>query len=117
LPEKLKELITLRNYKKCDKTDCRNYRGISIFPITYKILSKILLSRLTAHAKRINADHQCGFQRNRSNNDHIFCIRQILEKEWGFNETGHHLLIDFKKAYVSFTRRSYIIFTVSLVSP
>jgi len=25
-------------------------------------------------------DHQCGFRRNRSTTDHIFCIRQILEK-------------------------------------
>ena len=29
----------------------------------------------------IIGDHQCGFLRNRSTIDHIFCIRQILEKK------------------------------------
>jgi hypothetical protein len=28
----------------------------------------------------IIGDHQCEFRRNRSTNDQIFCIRQILEK-------------------------------------
>jgi hypothetical protein len=31
----------------------------------------------------------------------MFCIRQILEKKWEYNETVHQLFIDFKKAYDS----------------
>ena len=31
--------------------------------------------------------------------DHILCIRQILEKEWEYNEAVHQLFIDFKRAY------------------
>jgi hypothetical protein len=60
---------------------CSNYRGISLLSTTYKILSNILLSRLTPFAEEIVGDHQCGFRRNRSTTDHIFCIRQILEKK------------------------------------
>ena len=30
-------------------------------------------------------DHQCGFRRNRSTIDHIFCIRKILEKKLEYN--------------------------------
>ena len=48
-----------------------------------KSLSDILLSRLTPYEEEINGDHQCGFQRNRSTTDHIFCIRQILSKKVG----------------------------------
>jgi len=33
-------------YKKCNKTDCSNYKGISLLPTTYKILSTIITSRL-----------------------------------------------------------------------
>jgi len=36
--------------------------------------------------------------------DHIFCIRQILEKKWKYNEAVHQLFIDFKKAYDSLRR-------------
>ena len=52
-------------------------------------------------------DHQCGFRRNRSTTDHIFCIRQIHEKKWECNETVNQLFIDFKKAYVS-VRREFL---------
>jgi len=80
LPEEWKESIIVLIHKKRDKTDCNNYRGISLLPTTYKILSSILLSRLIPYAKEIIGDHQCGFRRNRLTIDHIFCIRQILEK-------------------------------------
>jgi hypothetical protein len=46
LPEEWKESIIIPIHKKGDKTDCNNYRGISILPTTYKMLSNILLSRL-----------------------------------------------------------------------
>jgi len=82
LPEEWKESIIVPIHKKGDKTDCNNYRGISLLPTTYNILSNILLLRLIPYAKEIIGDHQCGFRRNRSTIDHIFCISQILEKKW-----------------------------------
>ena len=85
-------------------------RSISLLPTAYKILSNILLSRLTPYAKEIIADHQCGFRRNRSTIDHIFCIRQILEKKWEYNEEVHQLFIDFKKAYDSVRRE--VLYTI-----
>ena len=61
LPEEWKESIIVPIHKKGDKTNCNNYRGISLLPTTYKILSNILLSRLTPYAGEIIGDHQCGF--------------------------------------------------------
>ena len=51
-------------------------------------------------------DHQCGFRRNMSATDHIFCIRQILKKNWEHNEAVHQLFIDFEKAYDSVRREA-----------
>jgi sorting nexin-29 len=87
-------------HKKGDKTE------IYLLPTTYKILSNILLSRLIPYAEKIVGDHQCGFRRNRSTTDHIFCIRQILEKKWEHNEAVYQLFIDFKKAYDSIRREA-----------
>ena len=42
-PEEWKESIIVHIYKKGDKTDCSNYRGMSLLPSTYKMLSYILL--------------------------------------------------------------------------
>ena len=82
LPEEWKESIIVPIYKKVNKTDCSNYRGIPLANYVQNI-STILLSRLTPYAEEIIGDHQCGFRRNGSTTDHVFCIRQILEKKMG----------------------------------
>jgi len=61
LPEEWKELIIVPIYKKGGKTDCSNYRGISLLLNTYKILSNLLPSRFTPYAGEITVGHQCGF--------------------------------------------------------
>jgi hypothetical protein len=99
LPHQWKESIIVSIHKNGHKTDCSNYRGISLQSTSYKILSNILLSRPIPEADEIIEYYQCGFQRNRSTIDQIFYIRQILEKKWEYNGTVHQLLIDFKKAY------------------
>jgi len=70
----------------------------------YKILCNILLSRLAPYEEEIIGDYQCGLQHNRSITDHIFCIFQILEKKWEYNEAIHQLVIDFKKSNDSVRR-------------
>ena len=91
--EEPKESIIVTVYKKVDKTNCCNYRSISLLPSTYKILSNIMLSKLIPYAEKIIGDHQCGFRSNRSTTDHIFCIFQILEKKWENNEAVNYLCI------------------------
>ena len=43
LTEQWKEFVIVPIYKKGDEMNCSNYRGISLFSTTYKILSNILL--------------------------------------------------------------------------
>jgi hypothetical protein len=57
------------------------------------MILNVLLSRLGKYIDEIIGDHQCGFRRNRSTSDQIFC-----------NETVHKLFIDLKKAYDSVRR-------------
>jgi len=93
-----KESIIVAIYNKSDKRDCSNYRGIPVSSATYKMLSNILISRLTPYAQENIGYQQCGFRRKRSTTDHIFCIRHTLEKDWEYSEAVHHLFVDFKKA-------------------
>jgi hypothetical protein len=77
-------------YKIGDKTECSNYRRISLPSTSYKILSIILPSRLSPYVDEIIV----GF----SITDKLlirffFCIRQILEKKWEYNETVRQLFI------------------------
>jgi len=61
LPEEWRDSIIVPLYKKGDKTDCSNYSGISLLPTVYKVLSNILLSKLTLYAEESIGDHQSGF--------------------------------------------------------
>ena len=71
-------------------------------PEEYKILSSILLSRLTSYAQEIMGDHQCKLPCNISMTDRIFCIHPVLERKWEYSEAVYQLFIDFKRAYGSF---------------
>jgi hypothetical protein len=117
LPEEWKEAIIVPIFKKGDKTDCNNYRGISLLPTCYKVLSNVLVARMTPYAEEIIGDYQCGFRRNRSTSDQMFSLRQILEKKWEFCGVVHQLFIDFKKAYDSIIRCKLYQILVSLGVP
>jgi hypothetical protein len=116
LPQQWKEPIILPIHKKGDKTDYNNYRGISLLSTAYRILSNILLTRLTPNFNEVIGENQRGFRRNRSTTYKTFYIRQILERKWKYIETEHELFIDFKEAYDSVQRENFFtIFHLNLV--
>ena len=80
LPDKWKELIIVPICKNGVIKDCGNYRGVSLLPTTYKMLSNILLSRLTPYAEENIGARHCGYQHNRSITDHIFGTIEHLRK-------------------------------------
>lgn len=99
LPESWKTGILCPLYKKGDKLLCSNYRGIVLLNVAYKVFANILYNRLLPYSEENIGEYQCGFRKNRSTTDHLFSIRQILEKCYEFNITTHHMFIDFKTAY------------------
>jgi len=79
LLEEWKESITVAICKKGDKTDCSNYGGISLLATTYKILSNIMLSRLTPQWKSlgiINVDFDATDQLLIKYSAFIKCLRK-----------------------------------------
>jgi hypothetical protein len=61
LHDQWKESIIVPVHKKGDKTDCNNYRGISLLSTSYKILSNILLSMLSPDIDKIMVIINVGF--------------------------------------------------------
>jgi hypothetical protein len=107
----------LYSLTQISKPSCSNFRSISLLSTSYRILSNILLARLTPYAEEIIGDHQCGYRLNRSMTIQIFYIRQILEKKWEFNGTVLQLYIDFNKAYIQLEGKYYTILSMSLEYP
>jgi hypothetical protein len=60
LPNQWKESIIVPIDKKGNKTDCSIYQSTSLSSTTFRILSNILLSKLTPYADEIIWHHLCG---------------------------------------------------------
>jgi len=77
-------------HKKGYIMECSNYRGVSLLNIAYKILSKIIFTRISPFAENIIGNYQCVFRKNRSKTNQIFTLRQILEKTKEFGMETHN---------------------------
>ena len=111
LPEEWKESIVVAIYKKGDKTDCINYRVISLLPTTYKIVSNILLSRLTPYSEEIIGDHQCGFRRNRSTTDHTLMHFHVRTVHFVLFITQTNKCATYIYTYININNISYMVST------
>lgn len=105
IPVEWQEAVIVPIHKKGDKLDCKNYRGISLLSTTYKILSKIILSRIEKYVASIVGEHQAGFMAGRSTTDQIFILKEIASKYWEYNKDLYILFVDFAKAYDSISRQ------------
>ena len=67
--------------KKKDRTECGNYRGISLVAHAGKILLKIIAHHLSEYCERVGIlpEEQSGFRPNRSTTDMMFVIRRLQE--------------------------------------
>ena len=68
-------------HKKKDRTECSNYRGISLGAHAGKILLKIIARRLSEYCERVGIlpEEHGGFRPNRSTTDVMFVIRRLQE--------------------------------------
>lgn len=86
LPNDWKKAIIIPLYKKGDKLDCNNYRGISLLNSVYKIFSKILLKRLEPIADRCIGEYQNGFRKGKSTIYQLAIVGQLMEKKYEFRQ-------------------------------
>jgi len=108
LPNQWKEGIICPMYKKGDRSDCTNYRPITLLNITHKIFAIILNQRQVDIIETKLCDYQTGFRANRSTIDNIFMIRQIIEKCYEYNIDIHNIFIDYTHAFDSIKRNKIL---------
>ncbi|XP_053374907.1 uncharacterized protein LOC128547166 [Mercenaria mercenaria] len=84
---------------KGDRSDCNNYRGISLLSIVEKLSARIILTRLQQLAERIYRESQCGFCAKRCTVDIIFSLRQLQEKSREQNQPMYTAFIELTKMF------------------
>lgn len=72
-----------------------NYQCISLLDTAYKILLLAILHRLEKYSTEIIRDDQCGFMKSKSTTDHIFRLRQTIEKFCEYEKDLHMMFIYF----------------------
>ena len=92
--------------KKKDRTECGNYRGISLVAHAGKVLLKITARRLSEYCERVGIlpEEQSGFRPNHSTTDVMFVIRRLQELGRKKQIPPYVYFIDLTKAYDSVDR-------------
>ena len=77
-----------------------------LLSIPGKLFAMILLERIRPIFHNHRRSERAGFTAGRSTTEHIFAIRQIIEKSKEFNKSTYIAFIDFKAAFDSVSRDS-----------
>ena len=81
VPQDMRDTKIITLFKnKGERSDCNNYRGISLLSVIGKVLAKVILIRLRKLADRVYPELQCGFRAERSTTDMVFSLHQLQEK-------------------------------------
>ena len=105
MPQDWKDANITAIFKKGDRKDCGNYRGISLLSIAGKIMARILLNRVNQMISPVVLpETQCGFREGRSTMDMVFSLRQVQDKCQEQNMPLYAVFIDFTKAFDTVSR-------------
>ena len=100
-PSKWKVSKVSAIFKKGSKSDCSNYRPISLLSIPSKIIEHLVCSQLNSHLREHNlqTEHQWGFRPQRSTEDILLYMTEKWRNAIDSGKTVAVLFIDFRKAF------------------
>ena len=96
-----KEAHIIPSYKKGDKSECSNYRPISLLPNISKIIEKAIYTKLYNFLERYNCLYkkQFGFRNSHSTNHAFISITEKIRGSLDNNEYSCGVFLDFQKAF------------------
>jgi sorting nexin-29 len=108
IPSNWRTCIICPIFKKGDKLDCNNYRGITLLNVVNKVLSTLISEKLKIITERITGEYHYGFRRDKSTIAQLFIIREMIEKHYARGIDLHVLFIDFTQAFDSVNREKLL---------
>jgi exonuclease III len=103
-PSDFKRAAIINIYKKGDRMDCTNYRGISLLSVPGKVYTVLILGRVKSLLDAKLLEHQAGFRPGRSCADQIFTLRNLMSISKSDQQPLYMCFIDLQKAYDTVNR-------------
>ena len=89
-------------FKKGDRKQCTNYKGISLLSLPAKVYAKCLERKCREIVESKLEDGQCGFCPGRSTTDQIFTLKQIWRNLGCMAKIFLHVFSNLKKHMTEF---------------
>jgi hypothetical protein len=104
VPKDWENGIIMPLFKKGDRMDLDNYRGITLMDVVGKVFSGILRDRLEKFYEGKIVEEQAGFRKGRGCVDQGFTLAQVVLKRLEVQQNTYLCFVDLKKAYDSVWR-------------
>ena len=105
-PKIWRESIIVPLYKKGNRNDPNNYRGISLTSTLSKVFLHVINTRIQEWTEEHGwvSEEQAGFRKGYSTIDNIFTLHGIIERYLGRKKKVYAAFIDYHKAFDSISR-------------
>ena len=106
MPQQLEDATIMALHEKKGRTECGNFRGISLVAHAGKILLKIITRRLSEYCERVGIlpEEKSGFRPNRFTTGMMFVVRWLQELARKKRIPLYVCFIDLTKSYDSVDR-------------
>ena len=100
-PSRWREGVVVNLFKKGDKTDPGNYRGITLLNTVGKVFCKLLNDRIVGVLEKEGriSEGQAGFRIKRSCVDHVYTVGRIIQGRKQAKLPTYCFFLDVQKAY------------------
>ena len=101
VPRQWREGLIVNLFKKGDREDPGNYRGITLLSVVGKVLCKVLNNRLVHCLDKEGVLHegQAGFRVNRSCMDNVYTLNEIVQGRLKEDKETYAFFLDVQKVY------------------
>ena len=101
VPKQWREGLIVNLFKKGDREDPGNYRGIALLSVVGKVFCKLLNNTLVQCLDEGGALHegQAGFRVNRSCMDNVYTLNKIVQGRFREDKEAYAFFLDVQKAY------------------
>ena len=105
VPEEWRQGIIIPIYKgKGSRSDCSNYRGITLLSVPGKVFAHTLLARIKPTLLACRRPEQSGFTPNRSTVDRILTLCILAQRRQEFGRATYSAYVDLRAAFDSLSR-------------